>query len=375
LCILAISKYKVNAESGALKMFRYWSILVVINALIMFLVHFNLYYFALTLKLTLPVYLFYFLRIFIQSKEDLIGILQTFIYSYFIVFILLLYELLFGPRSIQITRGDIERYEGGFADVMNYAIYAIGGVLVILYFFFLKTNTPFIKRIVPLGAGFLFSFLILFKIFHLTSYVAITALILIFCLQLLRRATPYFVIFIFFMAIIYFFVQKPIENSVLRNMTQREIQARDDGRNERRYFNGRMGRWIDRWEDFKEIPITGKIAGSGIVLAASSSLVGIAVHNDLLRIIFSTGYLGLLFYLSFYFGLFRRRKYFFEEEKFLLDASLSMIIIYSVTTLPTLYPPFMYLLLPIFVYFGSDLPSEEGSESWDISDANESSGV
>ena len=76
------------------------------------------------LKLTLPIYLYYFLRIFIASKLELIGIFQTFLYSILFALPVMLYEILGSPLQLTEARG-LERIQGGYADVVNYVIYII----------------------------------------------------------------------------------------------------------------------------------------------------------------------------------------------------------------------------------------------------------
>ena len=87
------------------------------------------------LKLSLPVYLFAFLRVFIRNKKDFNGLLTTFLYSASIAALMLLYELLFNPIQIEYSRG-IESIPGGYADVMNYAIYLSFGFLILYTFIF-----------------------------------------------------------------------------------------------------------------------------------------------------------------------------------------------------------------------------------------------
>ena len=357
LCVIALNKFQSSQLTMPVKIFKNWAILVIVNSVFVLLIRLNLNYFILILKITLPVYLFFFLRILIVSKQDLLGILTSFAYSWGIVCLMFLYELAFGARTIEVTRGSLERWEGGFADVLNYAIYAISGVVILTYQFFQKKKGTLFKRLLPALIALFMCILILGKIYHTTSLLCLSVLLALSLFRIFREQPSIGITFVIVVVILYSFMGESIKEESFDPLVEREIQAYEEGTNTRRQFNGRMGRWMDRWSEFGRGNIVGKMIGSGVGLFATSNIIGIAVHNDFLRVIFFTGFIGFFFYLMFYLSLYGRRKYLNEGDKFLLESGLLIVGVYSMTTLPTMYAPFMYFLLSIFVYVS--LPVEQ----------------
>jgi O-antigen ligase len=271
-------------------------------------------------------------------------------YSWGIIVLFFIYELIYGARSIEITRDSLERWEGGFADVLNYSIYAISGFTVMCYFYFIRKKGTTFQRLVPAMIALLMGVLILGKIYHTTSFITMAALIALALFRIFKKAPSIGLVYIILIMVIYLAFGEKIINESFDPLVSREVRVYQQGRNEYRLFNGRLGRWTDRWEDFNNGNIFGKILGSGVGFFSSSSLIGIAVHNDYFRITFFTGFLGIIFYLLFYVGLFARRKYLDEGDRYLLEASMIILFIYSISTLPTMYPPLMYFLMSVYVY-------------------------
>jgi hypothetical protein len=355
-CLIGIMKYQSQTQTLPVKFFKIWAILAIINIVIVFILNLDFGYLILFLKVSLPVYLFYFLRVFIVSKIDLVGILTAFIYSWGIVILLFIYELIFGARSIELTRQNLVRWEGGFADVLNYALYAVSGFIAMCYFYFGKKKGNVFQRLIPSLVSLLFGVLILSRIYHTTSFIAMSALIALALFRIFKEKPSIGFIFIIIVGIAYITYGEKLIKNAFDPLVAKEISVYEQGTDSYRQFNGRMGRWIDRWGMFNNGNLVGKIFGAGIGFFGNESLFGSSVHNDFFRITFSSGFLGIFFYLLFYLGLLTRRKYFDEGEKFLLEACILMLIFYSATTVPTMYAPFMYFLLSVFAY--SSLPEE-----------------
>jgi hypothetical protein len=304
------------------------------------------------LKLSLPVYLFAFLRVFLRNKTDLAGLLTTFLYSCGIAALMLLYELLVRPIHVEYSRG-IERISGGYADVMNYAIYLNFGFLILTYFYISYKTT---RQGLKLGFPFLFAMGIfcivgLISISHTVSYVVFTALLLLFITSIARKYTLVSValIGIFWIGISFYgnrFYQKRIDPLV-----EREIEVIQGEREQSQLFHGRMYRWQYAWANFKDSPITSWLFGYPTSFEDPFFNISIGIHNDYLRIFYFTGISGLLIYFLVLFKLWRRKKFLYLAEKFLLYGSLTILLLYSVSTTPTFYPNFLYILFTIFVYF------------------------
>jgi len=137
-------------------------------------------------KFMLPFILYFFCRRLIRSKRDLHGVFQTFSYSILFVLIIFTYELIFGPINIQMSRG-LERFQGSYADVMNYAIYTSCGLLIVFYSFIEKPPAiPSRTRTILLILAIIYSILILFNIHHTASYAVVFALGILFIFTVAR---------------------------------------------------------------------------------------------------------------------------------------------------------------------------------------------
>ena len=140
------------------------------------------------LKLTVPVYLYYFLRRFFRTKRDLDGVLQAFLYSGLIVAGVLLYEIFVNPIRVEESRG-MERIQGNFGDVVSYGIYVVFCFLIVTYFYFTRqfevTRTNRLLAVVIVGA---IGLLGLFNIHHIASYAVFGMIFLMFLLYNFRTA-------------------------------------------------------------------------------------------------------------------------------------------------------------------------------------------
>lgn len=124
-------------------------------------------------------------------------------------------------------------------------------------------------------------------------------------------------------------------------------------------FHGRGYRWMRYLNDWQEAPVTAKMLGisvSGDVPDRSRLLSG--THNDYFRIGFGAGMIGLLIYLFVFVLLFFQALRQPRSEKFLILGAMAVVLLYSVTTTPTLYAPLMYLCLSIFAYGVLGRPAE-----------------
>jgi len=66
--------------------------------------------------------------------------------------------------------------------------------------------------------------------------------------------------------------------------------------------------------------------------------------------LFLSGIVGLAMYVFFLAGIFKGRRNARAPEKFLIVGALLSIVLHSVSTLPTLYASYMYLLMSVFAY-------------------------
>ncbi|MFB0925680.1 MAG: hypothetical protein QMB65_10445, partial [Vicingaceae bacterium] len=78
--------------------------------------------------------------------------------------------------------------------------------------------------------------------------------------------------------------------------------------------------------------------------------VSVHPHNDFLRILFLSGYLGLFYYIVLLIMLYQRAIKIAHATKYLAFGTLGILLLYSISVVPTFYPPFMYIVMSVFAY-------------------------
>jgi hypothetical protein len=351
LCIYAIISFRRRDRSVFDFLFGLWTLLILFSLLFMFindpLSKTFLEYF---LKLSMPAYLFFFLRLYIRSLKDLDGLLQTFVYSALFVVGVFLFELIVNPIKVLKTR-DLERIQGYYGDVMNYAIYLSQGFLIMCYFYFrkkniqslfIRTRTLVIVTIICIAA--------LFKISHTASYGVFIAILLLFILfNLKTNRTAGFFLIIAISIIGYFFGSEAIEKNVAP-LLKTDVAVYEGKKSEERLLHGRVGRWKEMWEQYSNFPVSSQFVGMPSTIQDSYAEVSTGAHNDFVRILFFTGYVGLSVYLLTFVSFFNRLKFLSSDQHFLALGTLAILIMYSISTCPTLYAPMLYILYAVLCY-------------------------
>jgi hypothetical protein len=352
LCYFSIIKSGSRLRTIPDKVFRYWSILLFLSSLMLiFIYSFRIESIALFLKIILPLFLFPFLRVFINSRRDLNGILQTFLYSCIISIVLFILAKYTGTMNISFSRG-VERESGYYSDVANLSFYITMGFLISAYFNLLSRFT---KRARP---NYLSFFLIicvciagLITINHVTTIGVFLTILLIYLLFALRKNLTYsFLIIIFLTGFYYFFGHKLLEESV-NPLIGNEIEILKGERDQSQLLHGRMSRWPMMTGLFFSLNPMAVLFGASLSFNTEISILfsGV-VHNDFLRILFSSGIIGLLLYLVFIFGLYSRLRKLYYPDKFLGFAAIATLVLYSITMLPNMYPNLCYVLYSVYAF-------------------------
>ena len=349
--VYAILKYRRKDVSVFDTLFGFWSILIFISLIFMFACDpLSVTFLEYFLKLSMPIYLFFFLRLLIRSLRDLDGLLQTFLYSAIFVVGVFLFELIVNPIKVLKTR-DLERIQGYYGDVMNYAIYLTQGFLIMCYFYFRKkkVQSSFIRgRNVALTA--LICIAALFKISHTSSYAVFLSILFLFILfNLKTNRTAGFFIIILITSAAYFFGGDLVEQKVAP-LLKTDIAVYEGKKANERLLHGRVGRWKDMLEQYSGFPIASQFFGMPSTMELSYAEVSTGAHSDFVRVLFFTGYIGLFVYLAILYMIFGRMKYLDSPQHFLALGSISILLLYSVSTCPTLYAPMLYILFAVFSY-------------------------
>jgi hypothetical protein len=277
----------------------------------------------------------------------------TFLLSTIFPIAILFYEFIFGPLNPQVLskgRGGGERAIGFYADIFNYAILLTGVFLINGYFYFKQQLLR--SNIVKINFFLLLPLILigLISIKHVASWFVVGALLLLFGLLQLKSRKG-IVIALFLFGIIFPFLGQTIYETQVDPLIQKEFVVIEGRAPVERAFNGRMYRWLnyyDWWLDMNTFSKVFGVSTSGFEKA--TVMVTGNTHNDFIRLFFLTGVPGLLFYLIFLFNLIMIGLRLTKDKMFLIIGSVFVIILFSLSSLPTLYSSLLYLIIPIFVH-------------------------
>jgi O-antigen ligase len=362
LCITAIVIYRKKDKSVFDFLFGSWTILMLISLFFMFIFDpLSKTFLEYLLKLTMPAYLFFFLRLLIRSRKDLDGVLQTFIYSSFFVIAIFLFEIFVNPVKVLKTR-NLERIQGSYGDVMNYAIYMSLGFLIICYFYLRnKDRNSIMKMNRNIAIAIILSLACLFKISHTASYgVFIIILVLFVLFNLKSNKTAGIILISVIACMAYFFGSSTIEEKIAP-LVQTDIAVYEGTKSNERLLHGRVGRWKMMLEEYSEFSVPAQMLGMPLMITETYPYVGTGSHNDFIRILFYTGFLGLLVYLLILINIILRLKVLVPSDYFLVLATFMVLFMYSVSTCPTLYAPMLYIIYTVICYLA--LPKSVLQES------------
>tara|TARA_B100001109_G_C18856357_1_gene471870 strand:- start:159 stop:1436 length:1278 start_codon:yes stop_codon:yes gene_type:complete len=334
--------------------FGLWGSLLGINLLIYFLYYFSVGTIAEVIKYVTPLFLFFYLRNFISHKRNLIGLLQAFYYSASIPLFLLIYELLIGPINPEYlteSRGGEARIQGGYADIMNYAIYITGALIFKLYTYLgdFKLKKLTAKRLTATALVLLFCFIGLSAIKQTASWGVFFAIMVIFLFFNLRNRITLGLIVLFLPVILY--AGFMTYESRVEPLIRKEFRVLEGEREARFLLNGRVSRWLSVFDEWQEMNVLCKLFGTSF--SGSPNLpyfLSGAMHSDYIRMIFLTGIIGLILYLLIYLNLIKRALSLKGRDRFLLLSSIAATLLFSVSTNPLLYAPYLYFVFPIFAY-------------------------
>jgi hypothetical protein len=350
----------------------FYGFLVILNSFVLDVTYGKIELIGNTIKFIIPPFLFIYLRRAIRSERDLNGILTSFLYSGIYILGMLGYETFVNPLQESFVtegRGGGARLIGEYNDMMNYAIYIVGTLLISGYFFlrniYRKTNSknPTLKFYSFLALVFFG----LVGIKHVSTWsvcLAIFALIILFNLKNFKG----FLIIFFMLAIFGAFFGDIIYKDQIEPLINKEMNVVEGDAETGVALNGRVGRWeryFDIW--FSEMTWVDRMFGVGISGHKSAvAMVSAGMHSDFVRNLFLAGILGITFYLLFLFQIFLQFTRFKIPEKFLILGALAAIVLHSVSTLPLMYSSYMYLLLSIFSYACLPLRNAYSSLSWKV---------
>lgn len=351
LVIISLIKNPKPIQTNLDKYFKIWSVFIFIGIFFVILGDpLTMESLEFLLKLSIPIYLYFFARIFIQNKQDLDGFLTTFLYSGVFVAVVLLYELVINPIRLVESRG-MDRIQGSFGDVVSYGIYLTFCFLIATYFYFSrKREVPQFKRLrTVLIIGFL-CVLTLINIHHVASYTIFFGLLLLFLVFNFKSNKGAALVLSFMIFLIFYFFAQPIIEEKVAPLLATDIEVYEGEQDSDRLMHGRVGRWSHMVDIFSNENIFAQFFGYPSTLKYSYSFVGVGSHNDFIRILFLSGYFGLLYYLVVLVIFYQRLKKLIGSTKYLAYGTLGILMLYSISITPTYYPPFMYIVMVVFAF-------------------------
>jgi len=344
--LIAISRYRV-AKTEPDKTFGTLAILILASAAMTFFGYPSIVKFLnVFLKLTYIVYIYYFLRIFVQSRTDFIGILTTMLYASIFPLFNLFYEVLMGGGGSDV------RLQGLFADVINYASYLLFSVIIVVYFYFQRGKSPMMMKIRPVYIIIYFGivFMGMWEIKHMASIAVFFMVIGLFLFHDVKRRTGQIVLYFIVLVVTILLYGDRFYEEVINPRMEKEIEVVEGQREQTQAFHGRMSRWTWLWGEWERSSFFAKMVGYPWGMGFCDHMIGINVHNDYLRMLFFTGIIGFITWLIFLSRIIRRIKYLNKADKFVSMALLASLFLYSVTTIPTIYVGFLNIYVTLFAY-------------------------
>lgn len=337
--IISITVKTDKSTTRPYKIFLFWSILYVIALVLNFTLKniWSLYTLAIFMKYITFVFLFFFLTRFVRTDREVLGIMTTFIYSCFIIIILI------------IKSGDF-KIIGLYDTVQNIAFYISLGYIANTYLY-LKRSSYGRRELWRYFVGLtlvLASFISLQHIATIAIVLVITMIFLYYSrkISLIAMLSSMTFILIFWTL----FGNMMVEDYIAPQLNT-EIEALKGEKSSARMFHGRMSRWevfIPMFFNLNPVAI-----GFGNAYGLESDfdlLLESNIHNDYLRIMLASGIIGLLLYLYFLYLIFRKARFMKTAERFLVTSSIAVILLYSVTAYPTIYTSVMYVTLSVFAF-------------------------
>jgi hypothetical protein len=347
------TRHRLNTSLDYL--FRVWMLLS------FFAMYFFVYYeidiidyFYTILKMSLVFYLYFLYRLFIRDIKDLHGLLQTYVYSSFFVLGLFLYEILINPISVEYSRG-LRRLQGSFGDVTSYAFMLVFMLVVVTYSRLRNAANKsrgqgYLPILILIGVGIL----VLININHAATIIIFVVVLLMFILYTSRLNMGLTLVVLSTSMIIILLYGQEIYTSTVQPVFDKDIQV-FEGREQSKYLmHGRFGRWETFIDNYVSAPIVSQLFGVTLafdhpawyVLATTSN----GVHNDFLRVLASSGYIGMLVYIAIILVFVSKYRKLPFSQRYLAAVSLVVMLLYSISVTPTFYPSFLYVFMAVFTY-------------------------
>lgn len=350
-----------------------WAGLLFFNALAVLSIEVTAETLTIASKLVMVVFLYAFLRLFVQSREALHGLLTTFLYATIAPFGMLLYELLLEPLDVVLMTRGFTRHDGLYADVVGYAVYILGGFFVAAYFLVEAVSTPRFRRQAVLFAVVAGLTVVgLLSMHHTASWGVFGALVgLLVVHNVSPRKLPLLAALAVVGGVVVYFAGGAI-NERLAYLFYTDLAVLEGERGIESAFHGRMSRWMRYMSQWvADVPWVAKLFGVSTASRTPEVAMLLAgIHNDYLRILFATGIVGLLVYLAGFALVFLKSWGRPAHERFLVQGATAVFLLYGLSTVPTLYVPLITLVFTGIAYqaLPARRPAVSATRRWAAAD-------
>jgi hypothetical protein len=235
--------------------------------------------------------------------------------------------------------------------VVSYGIYIVFSFLVVTYFYFSQKGTlSFQKRTINILIVALFCILGLINMYHVASYLIFATILILFFIFNMRTDYNAAFVFAFFTLIFFVFWGQELLTDRLLPLFSRDQEVLAGSVEFDQLAHGRVGRWKWMWQLYTSQNVIVQFFGYPVSLEYPYSLVGSGAHNDYMRLLFLSGYFGLISYLGLIGLAFKRALGAVRSVKYLAIGAIAILTMFSISITPTYYPHFMYLVMAIFAY-------------------------
>ncbi len=326
--------------------YKVFIILYVINVLLVFINNFDLSIVAMSAKVLLaPLMFIYFLKN-LRTHSDMNLILNSFLISSIPLLGTSIFSIIIG-ESIS-TRG-FERISTAYGDIATIGI-SLNIVLVLLLYRFLSSK----MSLVILLGYISISILVLVNIVHATSTIIFFSLIILFLYYQYKERFFIGIIVSGILIIGSYFTLQDWSYRFINSFFGKELELISPQESQYRFdddvmFHGRMGRFKRHFDYYLE-QNTFNLFFGGLSIKYPY-MMGHGTHNDFLRILFTTGIVGLILYVSSLLLMIIKSIIIYNiYNKFLLQSALLILLLYSITLTPSTYVDLNLFLMPTFIY-------------------------
>ncbi|HNP48120.1 MAG TPA: hypothetical protein PKK99_09420 [Bacteroidia bacterium] len=360
LCIISFYNHKMPGKirNSVDSLMNSYGAVVMVNCVVVLVYHFSIDFLGEAIKFVTPTFLFLYARRFIQSKDDLIFILYTFLLSCSIPLAIFGYELVFGPiRPTYLSegRGGGSRIRGQYGDIMSYAVYITGAFMIFTYLYIDGIYSKWWagkKKITSANMFIVFVICLagLVSIKHVSSWTVFLFLCGVMFVFNSKRSKG-MVGTIFFLVLLLPIFGPILYESQIKPLINKEINVVNGDAEVNRAFNGRVDRWENYFAIWNDLPLYSHFVGISFTGEEKSPIMlSGGMHSDYVRNLFLGGFFGLSVFLLFFLVTFNRNSRFKIPERYLIVSSVGIFVLYSISTLPTLYLPMLNYLLPVYAF-------------------------